>query len=239
MGAEYCRIERWRGYVASSFYVRLPDRTVLESHPFRWRRSAAPPHNGSARAAYEELVARLEQAGWLRHGDGTDWFATTFMRVADVRPGLVPAAPPVAIAAPPSQPPPPRIVERPDPVPPDPVPPDAAPPPAERPAAPAQAEAVQAEAVRAPQRAAPEEPERRRRWPVAAGAAAALVVAGAASVLLLHGGGDSTALARGTVATTLPAAPATTAVTPEEPSIPAAEPTKTISGLTPAKTVLV
>ena len=24
MQAEYCRIERWRGYFSSSFYVRLP-----------------------------------------------------------------------------------------------------------------------------------------------------------------------------------------------------------------------
>jgi hypothetical protein len=223
MGAELCRIERWRGYVASSFYVRLPDRTVLESQPFRWRRAAAPPQTGSALVAYEELVARLERAGWARYGDGVDWFGTTFVRVVEARPGLVPAAPPVGIVAPPPPAPPPlppSVVERPA--------ASAPPPSAERPAAPA-------EAARAPAGG-----ERRRRWPVPVGAAAALVVTAVASILLLRGGGDATAHARGSITTT---PPATTAVAPPpaQTSTPAPEPTptKTISGLTPARTVLV
>jgi len=82
MHAEYCRIERWRGYFSSSFYVHLPDQT-LESPSFRWRRQAPPPESGPARAAYDELVSRIERAGWSRHADGPDWFATTFTRFVE------------------------------------------------------------------------------------------------------------------------------------------------------------
>ena len=49
MHAEYCRIERWRGYFSSSFYVHLPDQT-LESQSFRWRR----PGSASRRAGRPE-----------------------------------------------------------------------------------------------------------------------------------------------------------------------------------------
>ena len=82
MHAEYCRIERWRGYFSSSFYVHLPDQT-LESQSFRWRREAPPSDGGPARAAYDELVSRLEGAGWTRHSEGADWFATTFTRLIE------------------------------------------------------------------------------------------------------------------------------------------------------------
>ena len=108
MEAEYCRIERWRGYLSSSFYVHLPDQT-LESRSFRWRSQAPPPNDGAARAAYDELVGRVERAGWTRHADGADWFATTFTRfvetpkevrlerVADVMPQ---ERPPMRVVAP-------------------------------------------------------------------------------------------------------------------------------------------
>lgn len=114
MHAEYCRIERWRGYFSSSFYVHLPDQT-LESKSFRWRRQAPPPDSGPPRAAYDDLVSRIERAGWTRHADGTDWFATTFTRfvetpaevrlerVADVMPQ---EPPPMRVVVPVQQPPP-------------------------------------------------------------------------------------------------------------------------------------
>jgi hypothetical protein len=127
MHAEYCRIERWRGYFSSSFYVHLPDQT-LESQSFRWRRQAPPPESGSARAAYDELVSRIERAGWKHHADGVDWFATTytrfvetpaevrFERVADVMPQepppmrfVVPVQQPAP--TPPPDPAPPRVHE--------------------------------------------------------------------------------------------------------------------------------
>src|SRR6478609_7021734 len=79
--AAFCRIERWRGYVTSSFCARLPDGRMLESRTFRWRHAAPPPDGGSARAAYDELVGRLEAEGWTHHAEGPIWFATTFSRL--------------------------------------------------------------------------------------------------------------------------------------------------------------
>ena len=92
--AEFCRIERWRGYVTSTFCVRLPDGTVVESPTFRWRHAEPPPDGGAARAAYDELVDRLEGAGWAHHAAGAVWFATTFTRPAGHR--AEKAVPPVA-----------------------------------------------------------------------------------------------------------------------------------------------
>ncbi len=189
MQAEYCRIERWRGYFSSSFYVRLPDETV-ESKSFRWRRQAPPPEDGPARAAYDELVARLERAGWTRYAEGPDWFATTFSRlvetptelrferVAEVMPQ---EPPPMRVVAPVQQPPPPPPA---DPAPPPvhelrpreraPEPQPAAPPPAPAPA--------RAPALRSG-----------RRWiaPVAGGAL--VIAAVAAGLLILEQRGSGTA----------------------------------------------
>ena len=79
-----CRVERWRGYFASSFFVRFPDGTSIESSSFKWRGADAPPNSSTARAAYEELVERVRALGWEPHADGANWFATEFARlVAD------------------------------------------------------------------------------------------------------------------------------------------------------------
>jgi hypothetical protein len=129
LAPQFCRIERWHGYVTSSLYARLPDGTVLESPSFRWRhRAPPPPDDGPARAAYDELVGRLEAAGWTRDADGVDWFATAFTRLvesheeiglhrhAELVPTQLPSAPivapPVPTAAPPVEPAPapPNIV---------------------------------------------------------------------------------------------------------------------------------
>jgi hypothetical protein len=75
-----CRIERWRGYVTSSFFVLTDDGEIIESRRFRWRRAAPPAETQAARAAYDELVARLEREGWSLSEDDTPWFATTFAR---------------------------------------------------------------------------------------------------------------------------------------------------------------
>src|SRR4051794_3531616 len=129
MRAEYCRIERWRGYFSSSFYVRLPDGTLVESKPFRWRRAAAAPDEGPARAAYEALAARIEAAGWTRHAQGASWFATTFTRLVEdrgdvdlqwqadplpVEPPPIRALLPVYQAPPEPEPPPVRELRAPD-----------------------------------------------------------------------------------------------------------------------------
>jgi hypothetical protein len=103
LSAESCRIERWRGYLASSFYVRLPDQTVLESPSFRWRHRAPPPDAGAARAAYDELAGRLQATGWMRDGDGADWFATVFTRLAEHR-DEIPLLPDAELVRPQSQP---------------------------------------------------------------------------------------------------------------------------------------
>lgn len=69
---------------------------MLESRTFRWRHAAPPPDGGSARAAYDELVGRLEAAGWTHHAEGPIWFATTFTRL----PGATVHDPPPAPAPP-------------------------------------------------------------------------------------------------------------------------------------------
>lgn len=103
-----CRVERWRGYVASSFYVRLPDGTRLESPSFKWRRASAPPDTGDARAAYDEIAERLGALGWEPRTDGEEWFATEFARFVEapsapdpVEPELEPELPlaPAHVAA--------------------------------------------------------------------------------------------------------------------------------------------
>jgi hypothetical protein len=108
-----CRIERWRGYVSSTFYAEIDDDTVLESRPFRWRHAAPPPHDGAARQAYDELVAQLLASGWRRHAEGPCWYEATFARTAAVPastrrqaaaapgPGPAPAAPAATASAPP------------------------------------------------------------------------------------------------------------------------------------------
>jgi hypothetical protein len=78
-----CRIERWRGYVATSFFVCFPDGTRIESAQFRWRRAELPPDVDAARAAYDELVERVAGLGWERHADGEPWFATEFIRFVE------------------------------------------------------------------------------------------------------------------------------------------------------------
>lgn len=75
-----CRVERWRGYITSRFYVLLGEDRVLESRPFRWRRAAPPPESKRARAAYDELAGRLAEEGWRLLEQGPHWFATTFAR---------------------------------------------------------------------------------------------------------------------------------------------------------------
>ncbi|MGH2935431.1 MAG: hypothetical protein ACRDL2_13090 [Gaiellaceae bacterium] len=79
-----CRIARWRGYVTSRFYAVTDEGELLESKPFRWRRAAPPPESKKARAAHDELVARLEADGWARFEGGRLWYATTLTRTVAV-----------------------------------------------------------------------------------------------------------------------------------------------------------
>lgn len=114
---ETCRIERWRGYVTSSFYaVSEAGLVVDESQTFRWRRAAPPPETGDARAAYDEIVAALTADGWTPVAEpGPSWFAARFTRpVAASPPVPVPvpvsrtAAPPPIVRAPVHEPVQPR-----------------------------------------------------------------------------------------------------------------------------------
>jgi hypothetical protein len=73
-----CRIERWRGYRSSTFYARVGGRLV-ESRSFRWSKADPPPDTTAARAAYDELVARLEAAGWEPVAGGGLWYETSFV----------------------------------------------------------------------------------------------------------------------------------------------------------------
>jgi hypothetical protein len=77
--ADLCQIQLWRGYLASTFYVRVGEE-VLESRSFRWRGAGTPPDTAHPRAAYEELVSRLAARGWQAAARGPYWFATEFSR---------------------------------------------------------------------------------------------------------------------------------------------------------------
>lgn len=79
---ETCRVERWRGYVTSSFYAISDAGVVLaESPSFRWRRKQAPPDRGRIRAAWDALVAELAADGWEpTEASGSDWYRARFTR---------------------------------------------------------------------------------------------------------------------------------------------------------------
>jgi hypothetical protein len=105
---EFCRIERWRGYVSSTFYARTTQDALHESKPFRWRRAEVPPDEGAARAAYDDLVARLRDDGWQPYEQGRVWYATTFARTV-----VLPVAAPLPRTAVPTLPPPPAAAPSP------------------------------------------------------------------------------------------------------------------------------
>ena len=73
------RIERWRGYRYSTFYARVGG-SLVESRSFRWSKADPPPETAAARAAYDELVARLQAAGWEPVAGGGLWYETGFVR---------------------------------------------------------------------------------------------------------------------------------------------------------------
>jgi uncharacterized protein DUF4115 len=131
---DFCRIERWRGYVSSAFYASAGDDVVHLSETFRWRRKDSPPDEGAARAAYDTVVAQLEADGWTQHSVGSVWHQTTFSRPAPSRSVQEPVVEAPAVERPIEQPPavvaapPPRVrTERAEP-----APPPAPPPPRQR-----------------------------------------------------------------------------------------------------------
>jgi hypothetical protein len=95
--AESCTIRQWRGYRSATFFASSDGETaILESRPFRGRATDTPPEGGAVRAAHDELVAALEDAGWARssHESGP-WYATRFVRhVARRQAVAAPTAPP-------------------------------------------------------------------------------------------------------------------------------------------------
>jgi hypothetical protein len=100
---ERCAIERWRGYVSSTFFARMDDgTTLLESKPFR-ARGQAVANEGRAARAYAILVAALEDLGWQRLSeDPRPWYATQFARaVATPRAMALPLAPERPLEIPP------------------------------------------------------------------------------------------------------------------------------------------
>jgi len=201
---ELCRIERWRGYATSSFYVQAGEATLFESRAFRWRRKEAPPDAGAARAAYDAVVDQLVAAGWTEHAPGAAWYQTTFSRPAP-QPRRRPAerapapapAPEVVVAA---EPPPEA-----EPVVAAPVPPP-----------------VARVVVPPPPVAAPRS---RRRWPYVAAACVAMSVA-ALGVLATRGGSPSKPAARPPAAK--PHAPARKVVQAAPPATSAPQRARTV-----------
>jgi hypothetical protein len=87
-----CRVERWRGYATSKFFVRTPDGRLYESRAFRWWRGSEPPPSGRARAAYDELLELLRRAGWAPVATGSVWYAAELARAAPSQDGHAPGA---------------------------------------------------------------------------------------------------------------------------------------------------
>lgn len=83
---ELCRVERWRGYRSTTFFLRAADGTLYESSSFPWRRLDPPPEDHRARGAFDGLVALLEADGWTLHGLGESWCEATFGRPAAIEP---------------------------------------------------------------------------------------------------------------------------------------------------------
>jgi hypothetical protein len=97
-----CRIERWRGYRSSMFYARVGG-SLLESRSFRWSKADPPPDTAAARAAYDELVARLQAAGWEPVAGGGLWYETSFVRAVSEGGAVVGHVPVVQPDAPTAQ----------------------------------------------------------------------------------------------------------------------------------------
>jgi hypothetical protein len=78
-----CTIRHWRGYVKSMFYAAAEDGedVVAESHPFRSLGGRLADSDGAV-AAHRELVARLEDDGWVAAGKGEEWYEVRFRRPA-------------------------------------------------------------------------------------------------------------------------------------------------------------
>ena len=85
---DVCEIAWWRGYVKSEFCALAlgADRGEYEagrSRQFRWHRSESPPpDHRRARAAHDELVQKLVDAGWEPLGEATPWYMQRFRRRA-------------------------------------------------------------------------------------------------------------------------------------------------------------
>lgn len=78
---EECKILLWRGYTKSEFTALAGGGIVfLRSRPFRWRKDGAPPAEEPYVAAHSELVRSLEEDGWIRSGQGDEWYALALTR---------------------------------------------------------------------------------------------------------------------------------------------------------------
>jgi hypothetical protein len=80
-----CQIAYWRGYRKGAFYARAVDEdgyevALAESPLFKPRGKGVPDDTDGAVAAYEALVAQLENAGWEPVGCDDTWFGRTFRR---------------------------------------------------------------------------------------------------------------------------------------------------------------
>lgn len=116
---EVCSVERWRGYVYSTFCARRGDgSTILESPSFRWRGPTAPPDEGAARQAYDGLAADLEALGWERESAPSEpWYAARFARAVlgvEAAPAPELESVPAASPAPRARPASPQALQRPD-----------------------------------------------------------------------------------------------------------------------------
>jgi hypothetical protein len=78
-----CTIQHWRGHVKSMFYASAEDdqAVVAKSRPFR-SRGGQLAGSDAAVAAHRELVARLEQDGWVAAGKGEEWYELRLRRPA-------------------------------------------------------------------------------------------------------------------------------------------------------------
>lgn len=101
---EQCRVQRWDGYVMSTFYALAPNGTVVaESRPFRRRRGETGDLTEQAQQAYNDLLAALLAEGWEQVAQASsDSFESFFSRSGSLAASRPPPRPIHVVKSPPA-----------------------------------------------------------------------------------------------------------------------------------------
>lgn len=88
--AKTCEIRVFRGYVKSQFYAQVMPRDGMTPYAagtspwFRWRNADPPTPEPGIVAARDQLLEVLAADGWVRVGQGAEWYSDRMERRARV-----------------------------------------------------------------------------------------------------------------------------------------------------------